>query len=53
MVDALNNLALSVALEEDEAADMPICQRWVIPLVTEILVDDTNIVSVLLIDTEE
>ena len=37
MVDVLINLASSMAQGEDEAADVPVCQRWVIPLVTEIL----------------
>ncbi|XP_068317057.1 uncharacterized protein [Pyrus communis] len=53
MVDTLANLASSMALEGDEAMDMPVCQKWVIPLVTEILLEDTNIISVLPVDTEE
>ncbi|KAM1132379.1 hypothetical protein FF1_046782 [Malus domestica] len=53
MVDALVNLASSMALEEDEVVDVPVCQRWVIPLVTETLLDDTNIISVLPVDTKE
>ncbi|KAM1128185.1 hypothetical protein ACFX15_037484 [Malus domestica] len=31
MAEALANLALSVTLGEDEAADVPVCQRWVTP----------------------
>ncbi|XP_070667455.1 uncharacterized protein [Malus domestica] len=46
MADALANLASSMTLGEDEAADVPVCQRWVIPLVTEMLLDDTNVISV-------
>ncbi|KAM1643188.1 hypothetical protein ACFX2K_013023 [Malus domestica] len=53
MADALANLASSMTLGEDEAADVPVCQRWVIPLVTEMLLDDTNVISVLLFDVEE
>ncbi|KAM2769772.1 hypothetical protein PS2_012481 [Malus domestica] len=53
MADALANLASSMTLGEDEAADVPVCQRWVIPLVTEILLDDTNVISVLPVDVEE
>ncbi|KAM2332265.1 hypothetical protein ACFX1X_022845 [Malus domestica] len=53
MADALANLASSMTLEEDEAADVPVCQRWAIPLVTEMLLDDTNVISVLLVDVKE
>ena len=53
MADALANLASSMALGEDEAADVPVCQRWVILLVIEILLDDTNVISVLPVDTKE
>ncbi|XP_068329652.1 uncharacterized protein [Pyrus communis] len=53
MADALANLASSMALGEDEATDVPVCQRWVIPPVIKMLLDDTNIISVLPVDTEE
>ncbi|KAM2359444.1 hypothetical protein ACFX1X_008155 [Malus domestica] len=53
MADALANLASSMTLGEDEAADVPICQRWVIPLATEMILDDTNVISVLPVDVEE
>ena len=53
MADALANLASSMALGEDEAADMLVYQRWVILLITEMLLDDTNVILVLPIDTEE
>ncbi|KAM1845732.1 hypothetical protein ACFX13_020001 [Malus domestica] len=53
MADALANLASSMTLGEDEAADVPVCQRWVIPLATEMLLDDTNVISVLPVDVEE
>ncbi|XP_068319663.1 uncharacterized protein [Pyrus communis] len=42
-----------MALGEDEASNIPICQKWVIPMVNEMLLDDTNVISVLLVDTEE
>ncbi|KAM1282220.1 hypothetical protein ACFX2I_022708 [Malus domestica] len=53
MADALANLASSMTLGEDEAAEVLVCQRWVIPLVTEMLLDDTNVISVLPVDVEE
>ncbi|KAM2154204.1 hypothetical protein ACFX1Q_046055 [Malus domestica] len=53
MADALANLASSMTLEEDEAVDLPVCQRWVIPLVTEMLLDDANVISVLPVDIEK
>ncbi|KAM1993548.1 hypothetical protein ACFX16_009868 [Malus domestica] len=53
MADALANLASSMTLGEDEAADVPVCQRWVIPLVTKMLLDDTNAISVFPVDVEE
>ena len=53
MADALANLAFSMTLGEEEVANVPVCQRWVIPLATKILLSDTNVISVLLVDTEE
>ncbi|KAM1112717.1 hypothetical protein ACFX13_046395 [Malus domestica] len=53
MADALANLASSMTLGEDEAANVPICQRWVIPLVTEIVLSDTNVISILPGNVEE
>ncbi|KAM2275695.1 hypothetical protein ACFXTI_034219 [Malus domestica] len=53
MADALTNVALSMTLEEDEAANVPICQRWVIPLVTEMVLSDTNVISILPVNVEE
>ncbi|KAM1944680.1 hypothetical protein ACFX15_012883 [Malus domestica] len=53
MADALATLASSMTLGEDEAADVPVCQRWVILLVTEMILDDTNVISILPVDTEE
>ncbi|KAM1230601.1 hypothetical protein ACFX2G_041639 [Malus domestica] len=53
MVDALANLTSSMALGEEEVADLPVCQRWVIPFIIEILLDDINFISVLPVDTEE
>ncbi|XP_070672146.1 uncharacterized protein [Malus domestica] len=46
MANALTNLALSMTLREDEATDVLVCQRWVILLFTEMLLDDTNVISV-------
>ncbi|KAM1238186.1 hypothetical protein ACFX13_039701 [Malus domestica] len=53
MADALANLALSMTLGEDEAANVPVCQRWVIPLVTEIVLSNTNVISILPVNVEE
>ncbi|XP_068305036.1 uncharacterized protein [Pyrus communis] len=52
MADALANLALSMALREDESVDVPVWREWVILLVIERLLDDINIISILLVDTE-
>ncbi|CAL9018761.1 unnamed protein product [Prunus brigantina] len=32
MADALANLAATLALTKDEAVNLPVCQRWVVPL---------------------
>ncbi|KAM1945142.1 hypothetical protein ACFX13_000161 [Malus domestica] len=53
MADPLFNLASSMVLGEDEAANIPVWQRWVIPLVTEMLLDDTNVILVLPVDIED
>ncbi|KAM1462601.1 hypothetical protein ACFX1Q_046629 [Malus domestica] len=53
MADALANLASSMTLGEDEATNVPVCQRWVIPLVTEIVLSDTNVTSILPVNVEE
>ncbi|KAM1206144.1 hypothetical protein FF1_006824 [Malus domestica] len=53
MADALANLASSMTLGEDEATNVPVCQRWVIPLVTEIVLSDTNVISILSVNVEE
>ncbi|KAM2617839.1 hypothetical protein TB1_034201 [Malus domestica] len=53
MADALTNLASTMALGEDEATYVQVFQRWVILLITETLLDDTNVISVLPVDTEE
>ncbi|KAM1866570.1 hypothetical protein ACFX13_009407 [Malus domestica] len=36
-------LGSSMTLGEDEAVDVPVCQRWVIPLITKMILDDTNV----------
>ncbi|KAM2415787.1 hypothetical protein ACFX1X_002106 [Malus domestica] len=53
MADALANLTSSMTLGEDEATNVPVCQRWVIPLVTEIVLSDTNVISILPVNVEE
>ncbi|KAM1030458.1 hypothetical protein TB1_033670 [Malus domestica] len=53
MADTLTNVALSMTLEEDEVANVPICQRWVIPLVTEMVLSDTNVISILPVNVKE
>ncbi|KAM1607185.1 hypothetical protein ACFX1Z_027797 [Malus domestica] len=53
MADALANLASSMTLGEEEVANVTVCQRWVIPLVTKMLLDDTNVILVVLVDAEE
>ncbi|KAM2246583.1 hypothetical protein ACFXTI_007389 [Malus domestica] len=53
MADALANLASSMTLGEDEAANVPVCQRWVIPIVTEMVLSDTNVISILPVNIEE
>ncbi|KAM2901554.1 hypothetical protein FF1_007532 [Malus domestica] len=53
MADALANLASSMTLGEDEAANVPVCQRWVIPIVTEMVLSDTNVISILSVNIEE
>ncbi|KAM1506182.1 hypothetical protein ACFXTO_002081 [Malus domestica] len=53
MADALANLASSMALGEDEATNVPVCQRWVIPLVTEMVLSDANVISILPVNVEE
>ncbi|KAM1996393.1 hypothetical protein ACFX15_029345 [Malus domestica] len=42
-----------MTLGEEEAADVPVCQRWVILLVTEMLLNDINVISVLPVDAKE
>ncbi|KAM1754956.1 hypothetical protein EV2_007505 [Malus domestica] len=43
MADVFTNLALSMALGEDEAVEVPVSQRW----------DDTNVISIFSVDIEE
>ena len=35
MADALANLATTLAMFEEETINLPVCQRWVIPPLTE------------------
>ncbi|XP_062006103.1 uncharacterized protein LOC133723308 [Rosa rugosa] len=53
MADALANLAAALALSEDEIIHLPICQRWVVPTISELLHEDSNVVSVYVIDVDD
>ncbi|XP_070667534.1 uncharacterized protein [Malus domestica] len=53
IADALATLSSSMTLGKSKTADVPVYQRWMIPLVTEMILDDTNVISVLPVDAEE
>ncbi|CAL8174674.1 unnamed protein product [Prunus armeniaca] len=53
MADALANLAITLALTKDEAVNLPVCQRWVIPLTLEASQEGANVISVLSIDIDD
>lgn len=53
MADAFANLASNIELREGDAVSVPVCQRWVVPLITKSTLEDANIIYVLPIDTEE
>lgn len=53
MIDAFANLASNIALKEGEAISIPVCQRWVVPLMTDSPLKDENIISILYVDTED
>ncbi|XP_020412323.1 uncharacterized protein LOC109947171 [Prunus persica] len=53
MTDALANLATTLALTKDEAINLPVCQRWVVPLTLGTSQEGVNIISVLFIDVDD
>ncbi|CAL9004724.1 unnamed protein product [Prunus brigantina] len=46
MADALANLAATLALTKDEAVNLPVCQRWVVPLTLGASQEGVNVISV-------
>ena len=53
MADALANLAATLALTKDEAVNLPVCQRWVVPLTLGASQEGVNVISVLSIDIND
>ncbi|PIN22864.1 Ribonuclease H [Handroanthus impetiginosus] len=53
MVDTLANLATALALSEGEAMSVPICNRWVVPMLNRTNHEDSNAVSVLTNDVQD
>ncbi|XP_020412770.1 uncharacterized protein LOC109947252 [Prunus persica] len=53
MADALANLAATLALTKDEAINLPVCQRWVVPLTLGTSQEGVNVISVLSIDVDD
>ncbi|XP_061999282.1 uncharacterized protein LOC133716611 [Rosa rugosa] len=53
VADALANLAAALALSEDEVIHLPVCQRWVVPTISELWHEDSNVVFVYLIDVDD
>ncbi|KAM1053473.1 hypothetical protein ACFX13_001019 [Malus domestica] len=50
----MNQLLTEYEVRKDDLVPyLPVFQRWVIPLITEMLQDDTNVISVLPVDTKE
>ncbi|CAL8988475.1 unnamed protein product, partial [Prunus brigantina] len=45
MADALANLAATLALTKDEAVNLPVCQRWVVPLTLGASQEGVNVIS--------
>ena len=52
MVDALANLAASLALLKDETVHVPLCHRWVLPPLPILQEEEVNTTSVFIIDSE-
>ncbi|KAI5349399.1 hypothetical protein L3X38_002286 [Prunus dulcis] len=53
MADALANLAATLALTKEEAINLPVCQRWVVPLTLRTSQEGVNVISVLSIDVDD
>ena len=53
MADALANLAATLALSNDEIVDLSIYQRWVVSTGIVPLCENSNVVSVYVIDVED
>ncbi|KAL4594928.1 hypothetical protein ACB092_12G054800 [Castanea dentata] len=52
MVDALSNLATTLALLEGEKANVPICNHWVLSYTEEYL-SETNAISISIVEDED
>ena len=50
LVDALENLATTLALLEVEKIDIPMCQQWVLLHFLDCTLEDVNLISVLAIE---
>ncbi|CAB4319771.1 unnamed protein product [Prunus armeniaca] len=53
MAYALANLPATLALTKDEAVNLPVCQRWVVPLTLRASQEGVNVISVLSIDVDD
>ncbi|CAL9024711.1 unnamed protein product, partial [Prunus brigantina] len=53
MADALANLTATLALTKDEAVNLPVCQRWVVPLTLGASQEGVNVILVLSIDIND
>ncbi|CAL8156627.1 unnamed protein product [Prunus armeniaca] len=53
MANALANLTPTMALTKDEVVNLPVCQRWVIPLILGASQERVNVISVLSIDADD
>ena len=53
MVDALANLATTLALSRDEDVDVPVCYRWVLLHLLEYKIEESNVISVLVADVDD
>ncbi|KAI5342405.1 hypothetical protein L3X38_010280 [Prunus dulcis] len=50
MADALANLAATLTLTKEEAINLPVCQRWVVPLTLRTSQEGVNAISVNIIN---
>ncbi|XP_059627632.1 uncharacterized protein LOC132270468 [Cornus florida] len=53
LADALANLATAIALGEAEAITVPVCQQWVLPQLLEGQLEETNEISIRVMETED